>query len=391
VSESGFYDKSYDSRRLRPGVYIQPEFIARDAPPFRTGVPVFIGTPDSAEARNNGIPVRLTLWSQYSRPLGARPNLLSYAVRGFFENGGQECYVVPVASRTLAAYRSGLEESGKLEAVDLVSVPEYPVKNGNSGTPDRVAFHELQAALMTHCSSLGDRFALLDPLPDQSPEEVIERWANLNSGYAALYYPWIKVPAAPGSAENLIDVPPSPYVAGVYARVDEQVGPGRAPANEIVEGVADTTVALDLETQERLSSQGVNYVQSFRGRGFRLWGARTLSPLAEWRYVNVRRVVIAVVRWIRQNMRDIPFERNGPWLWARIDREITSYLMSLVRNGTLQGSTPEEAFYVRTSAGSNEGEAVTKLGIAPGAPFEFIAVRLIHGDSGVVLSTAEES
>ena len=62
--------------------------------------------------------------------------------------------------------------------------------------------------------------------------------------------------------------------------------------------------------------------------------------------------------------------------------------MSLYRSGTLEGRWPEEAFYVHTS-GADERTAETCAGVAPAVPFEFIVVRLIHGESGVVLSTPE--
>jgi hypothetical protein len=376
-------------------VYIQGQFIPRDEHQFGTGVPVFIGTPaempkktDGGKAIDDTRPVRITLWSQYCGKFGRPPNLLSFAVRGFFENGGEACYVAPTAARRLENYRKALFEIEDLERIDLVSVPEYPVREDNV-QPDADDFDRLQRELMAHCRRLGDRFALLDPLPGQSPEEIAKRWNELDGGYAALYYPWLCVP---GVKTRLVEVAPSPYVAGVYARVDRRAGPGKAPANEVVEGVTDlgAGAALDQDAQERLSAIGVNYVQPLRGRGFRLWGARTLSPHPAWRYVNVRRVIITVLRWIRENMRDVPFETNGPRLWARIDREITSYLMSLFRSGTLQGGSPEEAFYVHT-ANNEEGLVTTDVGVAPAVPFEFIVVRLIHGESGVVLSAPKES
>jgi hypothetical protein len=368
------------------GVYLQREFTPRALPQFCTGVPAFLGTP--ARPANSEAPVRITLWSQYRGQFGGAPNLLSFAVRGFFENGGTVCFVIPVKGRRLEHYRRGLEVIEDLEDIDLVSVPEFPEQDDR--TPDRNAFVDLQRDMMRHCQALGDRFALLDPLPDQSGDELVGQWHRTDNGYAALYYPWLKVPGVRGITESLVPVPPSPYVAGVIARVDAHSGPGEAPANEVVEGVADVAAVLDLTMQERLSQTGVNYIQPFRGRGFRVWGARTMSPFHGWRYINVRRVVITVLRWLRENMRDVPFERDGPRLWARIDREITSYLMSLFRSGTLKGSSPDEAFYVSTS-GLRDGTVVTRLGVAPAVPFEFIAVRLIHGESGVVLSAPDEN
>ncbi len=78
------------------------------------------------------------------------------------------------------------------------------------------------------------------------------------------------------------------------------------------------------------------------------------------------------------------FEPNEPRLWVRIQRELTTYLTKLLRDGALKGATPDQAFYVKCDAETNPpdlrevGQVVTEIGLAPLAPAEFIVVRIIH-------------
>src|ERR1700689_3677100 len=85
-----------------PGVYLEDKFGLPRRVDFATGVPAFLGvisadTVSAGKTRRNA-PIMLSLWSQFEHQVG-RPmhgSYLAYAVRGFFENGGQRCYVVPL-------------------------------------------------------------------------------------------------------------------------------------------------------------------------------------------------------------------------------------------------------------------------------------------------------
>jgi phage tail sheath protein FI len=122
-------------------------------------------------------------------------------------------------------------------------------------------------------------------------------------------------------------------------------------------------------------------------------GARTLSNDPVWRYVNVRRLFLTVERWIEKNMTELVFEPNGPALWDRIVRELTAYLHNLFILGALKGITAQEAFYVKCDAYTNPpevrnaGKVITEIGLAPSAPAEFIIVRIVHGASGITMTS----
>ncbi|MES1157461.1 MAG: phage tail sheath subtilisin-like domain-containing protein, partial [Haliangium ochraceum] len=93
----------------------------------------------------------------------------------------------------------------------------------------------VQDALLSHCETRKDRFAILD-----SPEVInggVDRLPRpRDSKYGAYYFPWIQVY---DPEKGNIYVPPSGHVAGIYSRVDSERGVHKAPANEIVRGAPE--------------------------------------------------------------------------------------------------------------------------------------------------------
>ena len=375
-----------------PGVYREAEFRLPRQIRFSTGVPAFIGrVPPGLIARqrphgHHSIgpePMKLTWWPQAEREFQqASDSFLPYAVRGFFENGGQQCYVVPLESATFTDLLAALESIRGLNTVDLVCVPDLP--------GDKAAVLELQQLVVHHCETMGDRFAILDSRPGDDNDGVWTQWSEIDGRNGAIYYPWVRVRGLTGGGSKL--VPPCGHIAGVYSRTDHERGVHKAPANEVLKGVLDLERHLTDSDQSYLNPKHVNCLRAFAGRGIRVWGARTLSGESAWTYINVRRLFLTAVRWIEWNMDDIVFEPHTPELWARIERELNAYFRSQFRAGAFRGRTPEGAFYVKCNAETNppelrdRGQVVTEIGLAPNIPFEFVVVRLIHGEKGVTIT-----
>jgi len=341
-------------------------------------------------------PQRFTAWPQFEETYGElRPfGFLTYAVHGFFENGGLLCYVQVIAydeGARLAALQAGLRTLEASSDYDLVCVPDIMWLQPPDSEALRAETVEMQAEVIRHCDATGDRFAILDSLPQVTPEQLLVQHRGLNSENAAIYYPWVRVRSAPGQADEYI--PPCGHVAGVIARTDRTVGVYKAPANELLEGALDLAAILTDEQQAPLNEAGINCLRAFPRRGIRVWGARTLSRQPAWRYVNVRRIFITAARWIERNMTDVVFEPNTPDLWPRVVRDLTAYFTTLLEQGALAGRTAREAFYVRCNAETNPpelreiGVVVTEIGLAPDSPAEFIIVRIVHGQTGVRIIT----
>ncbi|MEV8104541.1 phage tail sheath subtilisin-like domain-containing protein, partial [Streptomyces sp. NPDC088135] len=154
--------------------------------------------------------------------------------------------------------RTGL---GGLEAVDEVTTIAVPdlMSAYERGLLDLESVIAVQQGLITHCTLMGDRVAILDPPPGLSPQQI-RAWrtdrANFDSKYATLYYPWIRV-ADPSSGRARL-VPPSGHIAGVWARNDESRGVHKAPANEVVLGAVALQTQLTKGEHDLLNPIGLN-------------------------------------------------------------------------------------------------------------------------------------
>jgi phage tail sheath protein FI len=273
-----------------------------------------------------------------------------------------------------------------LEAIDEVRLLVCPdVMAGYDGSDDaKERVKMIQEAMVTHCESVKYRFAILDTPPGLNAQQAGE-WrntVNFDTSYAALYYPWIKIADFSGGGSTSKMVPPSGHMAGIYNRTDAERGVHKAPANEVVRGAIDLELMLSKQEQDTLNPIGVNCIRSFPGRGIRVWGGRTLSSDGSWRYINVRRLFIMTEASMDVGLQWVVFEPNDRMLWARVRRDVTSFLRTLWLSGALFGSTPEEAFYVKCDDELNPpeirdlGQLIIEVGMAPVKPAEFVIFRI---------------
>ena len=278
------------------------------------------------------------------------------------------------------ADRKGLYTLKNVDEVSIVAIPGITTQH-------------LQNKLIIHCeTTMKDRFAVLDSEEKANLDRIQKQRNRYDSKYAALYYPWIRV-FDPRSRKRT-NVPPSGYMCGIYARSDIERGVHKAPANEIVRG------ALGLEEfdgvkriitkgqQDILNPLGVNCIRAFRGRGIRVWGARTISSDSLWKYINVRRLFIFLEESIEDGTQWVVFEPNDEKLWARVRQTITQFLTSVWRDGALMGTTPGEAFFVKcdrttmTQDDIDNGRLIVLIGVAPVKPAEFVIFRIAQWAGG---------
>jgi hypothetical protein len=284
--------------------------------------------------------------------------------------------------------RTGFAGLEAIEDVTMLCVPDL-LAAYQSGAIDDEGFKAVQLAMIAHCELMGDRVAILDPPPGLLPQRLKE-WrmdvAGYDSKYATLYWPWVKVmDPAQGRA---VFMPPSGHVAGVWARNDDTRGVHKAPANEILRGVLALESGLTKGEHDQLNPVGVNCIRSFPGQGIRIWGARTLSSDAEWRYLNVRRLFNWVEKSILLGTNWVVFEPNDPALWDAVRRVISMFLRRVWRSGALMGANWSEAFFVKCDAENNPPENIdaglltVDIGIAPVKPAEFVVFRLSQLSQG---------
>jgi phage tail sheath protein FI len=190
-------------------------------------------------------------------------------------------------------------------------------------------------------------------------------------------------------------IPPSGAIAGVYARVDQNPGVHKAPANTDVRGVLGLEVRLSDRQQGPLNLGGTNVLRIFPGTAqVVVWGARTTGDpnVTDWVYVNVRRLMIYIEQSIKVGIRPAVFQPNGIPLWNKLKHTITEFLTRVWKDGALFGATADKAFYVRIDEGLNPpstralGRLYIEIGVAPVRPAEFIIVRIGIWDGGAQIS-----
>ena len=240
---------------------------------------------------------------------------------------------------------------------------------------------DVQLSLVAHCENLKSRFAILDmPITSTKVDELLEHRDIFDSSYAAVYHPWLECFDA--LSKRSAYMPPSGAMAGIYARCDIERGVHKAPANEVVRGCTGLSTPYNEREQDLLNPQGVNLIRAFTGRGIRVWGARTASSNALWKYINVRRLFIYTEETIKANTNWVVFEPNSEALWSRVRRTIELFLASLWRSGALAGTSPSEAFFVEigrttmTQDDIDNGRLICNIGIAPVKPAEFVIFRI---------------
>ena len=317
------------------------------------------------------------------------------AAVGLFGTGG--AFVDPAEGKTLSKtfslggggegglpgstdYERALKIVQGLEDVSIVAAPGY------SSRDDKTA-QAIQDVLITHAERRrAYRIAVLDASSDKTPSEMRELRGKVDSTRAALYYPWVVIDnplARPSStAPSEIKLPPSGFVAGIYARNDVTRGVWKAPANEVVLGALRFERDVNFAEQELLNPIGVNCLRYLSGRGYRVWGARTVSSDPEWKYVNVRRYFNYLEASIDRGTQWAVFEPNGEMLWGNIRATISDFLLNEWKSGALLGTKTEEAFFVRcdrttmTQNDLDNGRLICLIGVAVVKPAEFVIFRI---------------
>lgn len=272
-----------------------------------------------------------------------------------------------------AGNRTGIQAFVDNDVVSIMAVPGVTDPN-------------VQLTLTAHCENLASRFAVLDvPKDAKKVQDVINHREIVDSSYAAMYHPWLQV-FDPLDKKNIM-IPPSGSVIGIYARSDNSRGVHKAPANEVVKGCVGLDCQFNKGEQDILNPKGVNLIRSFPGRGIRVWGARTVSSDGSWKYINVRRLFIYVEESIKANTNWAVFEPNDEVLWVRVQRTISVFLNNMWREGSLAGSSPDEAFFVNIGRDTmsqddiDNGRLICVIGIAPVKPAEFVIFRITQKTS----------
>jgi hypothetical protein len=274
--------------------------------------------------------------------------------------------------------RTGLHGLRNIEEISIIAAP---------GRTSAVT----QNALIAHCELMRYRVAVLDgPRPPQDTlSDVQTQRQQYDTKYAALYHPWLLISDPyPVNLSQIADypIPPSGHMVGIYARTDIERGVHKAPANEIVRGITGLQRILNKEQHDILNPYpvNINVIRDFRdaNRGIRVYGGRIITNDPDWKYLNMRRLMIFIEASIDRGLQWVVFEPNKEDLWARVRRSISNFLTLVWRNGGLEGTKVEEAYFVKcdrttmTQTDIDNGRLICVVGVALVKPAEFVIVRI---------------
>lgn len=273
-------------------------------------------------------------------------------------------------------FKTGLNAIEDIDDISILAAPgstfDYVHRAGDADT--------IIDLLVGYAANHRYMISVIDSGNSMTIADVRALRAKFDSTYAALYYPWVRILDPVTRTEKVM--PPSGFVAGIYARNDIVRGVYKAPANEVVNLAIGFEKTINKAQQDVLNVEGINCFRFFEGRGYRLWGARTISSDPEWKYVNLRRYFAYLEHSIDKGTQWAVFEPNGSALWANVRRTIADFLLNEWQAGALLGDKPEQAYFVRcdrttmTQNDLDNGRLVCLVGVAALRPAEYVIIRI---------------
>lgn len=307
-------------------------------------------------------------------------NVQQYALTGGADG------TMPVGAAAITGNLAAKTGLYALEDVDLVNILCLPRVAELSATQMNAVYSEATTYIA------GRRGFLLVDIPELTATlDAMQTWLaqndSLRSRDAAVYFPRTFCPD-PVNGNRLRSIAASGTVAGLYARTDAARGVWKAPAGtearlENVQALAYTLTDLQ---NGALNPLGVNCLRTFPIFSHICWGARTLDGAdqlaSEWKYIPIRRLALFIEESLFRGTKWVVFEPNDEPLWAQIRLNVGVFMNGLFRQGAFQGSTPQEAYFVKcdkettTQADRNLGIVNIEVGFAPLKPAEFVVITI---------------
>jgi len=135
-----------------------------------------------------------------------------------------------------------------------------------------------------------------------------------------------------------------------------------------------------------LNPLAINCLRNFPVYGPVCWGARTLNgsdqQADDYKYIPVRRLALFIEESLFRGTQWVVFEPNDTPLWAQIRLNVGAFMQNLFRQGAFQGSTPQDAYFVKCDSTTNPQSTINLgivniiVGFAPLKPAEFVVIQI---------------
>lgn len=348
-------------------------------PTLVNGVPT---NPKFIENRINGVSTLISVKSSVDADQHSYNTFATKAPQKLEGSGGSTVF-------DTNQFTAAFAEDGSLDKVDVFNLMVIPGVSHPGILAQALAFCERKRA-----------FLIMDPPINYSADgypvpggktlpKIEDAFDKLpKSANGAIYFPYLAtVDSLTGKPTTLA---PSGYVAGIYARTDNNRGVWKAPAG--LETTLNNTTGvvprgkLTDGRAGKLNDKGINAIRTFPDVGTVVFGARTLvstnTAFQQWKYVPVRRTALFIEQTLLANLGWVVFEPNDTPLWVAITRSVERFMLSLFRQGAFQGSTPSEAFLVKCDSSTTTQDDIDNgivnilVGFRPLKPAEFVIIQI---------------
>ena len=182
------------------------------------------------------------------------------------------------------------------------------------------------------CEDRQDCFYIMDLASrDATISTANSTAALLDTNYAAGWYPWVKVINT--NTNKFMWAPPSVVLPEVFAYNDNVAAEWFAPAGLNRGGIPGATQVksrLTRANRDELYENKVNPIATFPGQGIVAWGQKTLQKKASaLDRINVRRLLIAMKKFVASSSRYLVFEQNTEATRNRFLNIVNPYLASV--------------------------------------------------------------
>ena len=240
------------------------------------------------------------------------------------------------------------------------------------------------SAVIDLCESRGDAIYVADLRAyGATVSQVTGEADELNTSYAAAYWPWLQMPSATG--QN-VWVPSSTVIPGVYAFTDGANAPWFAPAGLIrggLVGVIQAERRLSRTQRDDLYKSKVNPIATFPGTGLAVFGQKTLQTKASaLDRVNVRRLLIALKEFIGNQANNLVFEQNTVATRNKFLSAVNPYLESVIQRQGLYAYRVVMDDSNNTADVVDRNQLVGQIFIQPARTAEFIVLDFVVEPTG---------
>jgi len=280
---------------------------------------------------NDGVTVNTDIDGQsYALSLPQAGSGSFHGASGDLVNGGNTYF------KNIDTISQGLDASAYTDAIAMLENMDEYIFNiiAAPGLVYSVSAHRTPMdAIISLAETRGDCIAVVDLYSyGGSVAQTKGIAANINSSYAAAYWPWVQLGSATGKNEFC---PASVVIPGVYAFTDGATAPWFAPAGLVRGGIPTVIQAerkLTRGSRDELYSANVNPIATFPGQGIAVFGQKTLQKKASaLDRVNVRRLLIALKKFIGDQAKNLIFEQNTNATRNRFLAAVNPFLESVVQ------------------------------------------------------------